>query len=829
MNFECVGKLILAGLSPLAGANIVAAGEAASSQSAATTQGIPADPEIPTILVIGQRRGSVVGNFATEIEFSESDIKTFLARNIAQIVETLDMQLGGNGAANAGPVVLLNGRRVTDFTEYSRLPSELVERVEVLGPDVAAHFGYQPNRKVINIVLKPNFRATTVTVAQAQATSGGWRRSEGAASFVRIAGPARLSIDAAIAGNSHLTEAKRGIGIPPGALDRLATPADRELIAREPEFRTLVPRSSGAEAGASYTRPLSGPTTMTLSGRFSTETKTSRLGLASVDLVVPPDNPYATSPDARFPIRRLIGEYSPLERTSRIRTATASLALDGELARLTWSISAKWSCFQAETVTGGDPDPAPVQQAIDAGETGLDPFGPLPLRLLRLDRSQTARFRSDRTDLAASAQGPVIDLPAGALTANFNVSAAANRIASVVEVGGSESSARLSRNSFVASAGFNLPLASHKAGVIGALGDLSANARLEVQNHSDFGWLTALSYGLTWQPHKRTTVRLSFIDDRSAPSMPLLGNPQTLTPGRRIHDFLSSNDVEILLIEDGNRDLRAEHRRSFEAAFNHRLLTGKRNISISLEYRDVSVRDRIGSVSGAAANFQTTFPERYLRNADGRLVGIDARPFNFAREEIRQLRWGVQLSLPLGKPRSSGTPVQLTSPVGATSRMIGSLSHSWQLRNRVTLREGAPQLDLNGKDVFGYPGNWPRHDVQFQLGFFSGGIGATATAHWRSESRLIDRADVPLAGSRTLSFSDVLLAGLVVNFELGELKAFREGRNWFKGAALSLSVKNILNERLAVRDGNGRTLFSYQPAYFDPAGRTFAIGLRKQF
>jgi iron complex outermembrane receptor protein len=52
---------------------------------------------------------------------------------------------------------------------------------------------------------------------------------------------------------------------------------------------------------------------------------------------------------------------------------------------------------------------------------------------------------------------------------------------------------------------------------------------------------------------------------------------------------------------------------------------------------------------------------------------------------------------------------------------------------------------------------------------------------------------------------------------------------WLRGARISLSVGNLLNSRLQVRDAAGLTPLSYQPGYLDPLGRSVRISIRKLF
>jgi outer membrane receptor protein involved in Fe transport len=42
-------------------------------------------------------------------------------------------------------------------------------------------------------------------------------------------------------------------------------------------------------------------------------------------------------------------------------------------------------------------------------------------------------------------------------------------------------------------------------------------------------------------------------------------------------------------------------------------------------------------------------------------------------------------------------------------------------------------------------------------------------------------------------------------------------------------VRNILDDRIAVRDANGATPYRFQPAFLDPYGRIVRLSVRKLF
>ncbi|MGQ7467313.1 hypothetical protein ACTGW2_11460, partial [Streptococcus suis] len=58
--------------------------------------------------------------------------------------------------------------------------------------------------------------------------------------------------------------------------------------------------------------------------------------------------------------------------------------------------------------------------------------------------------------------------------------------------------------------------------------------------------------------------------------------------------------------------------------------------------------DPIVSFPIALPAVEAAFPDRFLRDAGGRLSQIDARPVNLRRSAQEQIRWGINFVRPLG-------------------------------------------------------------------------------------------------------------------------------------------------------------------------------------
>jgi outer membrane receptor protein involved in Fe transport len=80
-----------------------------------------------------------------------------------------------------------------------------------------------------------------------------------------------------------------------------------------------------------------------------------------------------------------------------------------------------------------------------------------------------------------------------------------------------------------------------------------------------------------------------------------------------------------------------------------------------------------------------------------------------------------------------------------------------------------------------------------------------------------------------LTFSDLTTINLRLFANLGQIPQVARKHPFFRGARLTVSVYNVFDQRLRVRDPNGFTPLGYEPALLDPPGRQFAIAFRKLF
>lgn len=805
------------GASPAAGAATDVASDQQPAPETAQDDPVPEDDagmEDEAIVVTGTRlRGAVLGDIPPEIQLSPRDIRSYGASNIGELLQALAPQTGsGRGRGGGGPVILVNGRRISGFSEIRDLPPEALERVDILPEEVALRYGYRADQRVVNFVLRQRFDAVTAEMTGGLATAGGRAVGEAEINYLLIQGPQRTSAGAQYQRQSALLESERDI-------IRTATGPTSEAG----DFRTLLPQVDTLTLNGTHSR-MFGSVAGTVDGRFIDTRTESLLGL-------PANDP---------------GSRTALVRQSETSNAHLGFALDGSLLPWRWNLIGNLDRVETDTLTDRLEGVAP-----DSAE--------------QVNQSATA-------DLVAN--GPVTDLWAGPLSASLKLSGELRSLDSQSTRAGVFRETSLSRQRVEGQASFDLPVTSTRDGVFDDLGDLSLNLNLNAEHLSDFGTLTTIGYGLNWRPIPDVTILASVTREEGAPGITQLGDPVIATPNVRVFDFVRGETVDITRIDGGNPGLLADNRRVYSFGVNARPFE---NLFLRANYTDIRIDNPIVGFPTATAEIEAAFADRFVRDAQGQLVSIDARPLNFARSERRQLRWNLDFSLPWGAQGRPGGPggagggrrgrfgggdaAAGQSPAGGQTpgaavaggpggprggrgggfggrggggfggfgggggggRIMFGLAHTWRLEDRVLIREGGPQLDFLGGSAAGNSGGTPRHQVEFNAGLFRNGFGARIDGSWQSGTRVTG-----VAGS-DLFFSDRTTVNLRLFANLAQQRDLVRAVPFLRGSRVSLNINNVFDSRIDVRDSAGQTPLSYQPFYQDPLGRSVTISLRKMF
>ncbi|WP_441339462.1 TonB-dependent receptor [Novosphingobium sp. Chol11] len=791
------------------------------------------------IVVTGQpQRGAVLGNIKPEQQLSSADIRALGVTSISEMITELSAQTNGT------PVVLLNGKRISSFSEIQDIPSEAVARVDILPEQVALSYGYAPTQKVANIVLRQRFRAELADLRAATTTDGGRESGSAEAGLLRIRGDNRFTLNVKYNAAASLLESQRGIE------RTVSNPALIDVT----RFRTLSPATESISANATYARALGG-VSMTVNSRVELSDNDTLQGLSAAALAAPiGDGP----------------RYAEFLRDNRldqqIRGTTGHLGLtfNGLLGK-GW----QWSFT-------GNGDVSDTRTRTDRSSS--------------TDRA-SARSRAVTGDLLLS--GPVVDLPAGAVTSSVRVGASANGFEAWSIRNGTERSNDYDRQIASGQVTLDLPITSKARGVLGAVGDIGINVNAAAQELSDFGTLSTLGYGVRWRPIPAVQLLVSANQDRAAPTGNQLSDPVIRTENIPVFDYQSGQTVFVTRVTGGNAQLKESVRDQFRLSATVKPFD-KPNLTLTATYLNSRTSNPIAAFPEPTPAIEDAFDGRFTR-VNGALTEIDARPINYLRSQSEQLRWGFDLSFPLKSriqklveawraagakpedrpkelqdmralfgnrggrgaqrgqdgappppapndsdhPRSQGSfggPGGGGRPGGGFGgpgggrgggggRLSFSLYHTWHFTESILIAPGVPELDLLNGDATGSSGGQPRHEVEARVGYTNNGLGARLSVDWESGTHV----DGALGGTSRLDFGSLATANLRLFANLGQMPSLVKNHPFLRGSRVSIGIDNVFNTRRDVTNATGGTPLRYQPGYLDPLGRTISISFRKLF
>ncbi len=736
------------------------------------------------ILVIATRLGGELDVPQPPVATLDQDqIAAYGAASIADLLVALAPQTGsGRGRGGGFPVVLVNGQRIASFREMRNYPPEAIRKVEVLPEEVALRFGFPPDSRVVNFILKDNFVSRSIEAEQRVPTRGGFQERELEGTLLKIDGPNRFSVTGSTDDTSPLFESERG-------LVQAGTVA---LGAPNPAaYRTLIADSRNFGFNTSWSRGL------------GQDGKGGQLSF----------NANAAHADSRSG-SGLDVLLAPLERISRETTVSGSTGYNTNFGD--WQFSATADATHGETET-----------LIDrVAGSGFD-----------VALSNTERLTSLITMI-----GRPLRLPAGKISVTAKAGYNWSNIASS-DTRSAPMPVSLTRGRITTGVSISLPLTSRRDQVLGALGDISLNFSAGYDRLSDFGALSDWSAGLIWSPTERLGLQVSYIVVEAAPSLTNLGAPATVTFNVPTFDFSRGETVLATISGGGNRALLRETQRDLKFSGNWQL-PFLSNSSLLVEYFRNRSADVTASFPLLTPAIEAAFPGRVTRDAGGRLVAIDRRPITLAQQRGSRLRWGFNLSGAIGKapeggggrPGGGSRPDGAGRPggggMGGMGAMFGGqgrwnvgLFHTWRFSEQVLVAPGGPSLDLLSGDALS-GGGAVRHAMELESGIFHKGFGVRVVGRYNSATAINGSG---LAETSDLRFSGLFGFDLRVYSDLGQQPALTRLSPFFKGARLSLRADNIFDAWQRVTDSNGAVPLSYQRDYIDPRGRVIEIELRKMF
>lgn len=846
------------------------------------------------VVTAAPRRGEVIGDIPPETELDAADVASYGASSVEDLLTAISPQTGSARGRGSGgrPIILLNGQRISGFRELRDLPPEAIERVQVFPEELALRYGYRPDQRVVNFILRENFASFVGEVEHGRSTQGGYNASELEATLTRIGQNGRLNIDVEYEPGSALFESERGI-----VQSRLDEPG----FVDNGEFRTLIGETDTFEVNANYNRRFGDTMSATLSGEVSRTDTTLRLGLPGTSLTIPASSPFARIGANETIFRLLPAVGGTLDRFSDTLDAEAGLSVNGQIDDWRWSLTGNYSSSESDTATDRS-DLSTLVTRIAAGDPSLDPFArDLGLGLgFTVDRSHSV---SQNADANATIAGSPLAMPAGPVTISATSGFEWRAIDSEAERSGVISVADLSRERLFARANVDIPIASRSNLVLGFLGDLSINGNIGYADLSDFGGLVEYGYGLNWEPLDGLSILASVIGEEAAPSVQQLGDPVIVTPNVSVFDFTTGQSVLIDRTTGGNPNLAAEERRDFKLGVNYRFGDNP-EVRLSGEY----VRNRSENVTASfpllTPEIEAAFPDRVTRDAFGNLLAVDARPVTFSEVRSERIRYGINLSGRIGSdddeeeggwrgrrggggegrgrrgrgqgasdaPSSDGTPASDGTPSPDGEAQPEGAAPQGEQANR---GEGTPRSE--GR----------RGGGRGPMGFMRGGRGGGGGGRWqlslyhtyRLDETVLIRPGIPeldlldgsvtsgssptarhsveleggmflggigfrlsgeysgaaridgsgLPGSSDLFFDDIVTFNLRAFFNFGSRPGIVEDMPFLAGSRLALRVDNIFGGVQRITDQNGDVPLAYQPGFVDPRGRYVELSFRKRF
>ena len=586
------------------------------------------------IIVEGQRlRGQLDVEQAPILELNEEDIAAEGVTSVADLITQISDQTGSARGRGGGgrPVILINGIRVGSFREIANYPPEALARVEVFPEEVAQRFGFAPDRRVINLILKDNYRNAEIELEFEGPSRGGNFSNEQELGFLQIADGARINATFEASDISLLTEDERDIIQTPGSVSTVIGDPDQAAV------RSLVDDSRTLEANVSWAKAIiESGVSLSANANYQRDDVRALQGLNIVELTDAVGNSAL----------RTFGENTPLEQSLSIDTfsASGSLTAPANAFRLTTTFDASLS--ESEQQFDQRADVSGLQADALAGLLAID--GILPSTV---DAGfDIARTRSISASSLTTLRGPIADLPGGELLATFdlgydwtNLESSDTRNNVPVD---------LTRGDLTTGANLVIPITSRRTGFADALGSFTLNLQAGLQHLSDFGTLGDFTAGLTWSPVRSLDLSVSYIDREVAPTLTQLGNPEVEFLNTPVFDFVNNETVLATVITGGNQDLLAETQRDWKFAANWQLpfWQGSR---FSVEYirnRSDDVTNSLGTVSG---NIEAAFPDRFIRDADGTLLSVDRRFVTFSETRSERLSFNLNFRGTIGA--GSGT------------------------------------------------------------------------------------------------------------------------------------------------------------------------------
>lgn len=801
---------------------------------------IGAEPVSDEIIVTAESYGKA--RVAAESEFDETAISAHGADSIQQLLQKLTPWIDPSGDE---PIVLINGEPAGFDRSILGYPSEALSRLEVLKPEAASEYGQPAGKRVVNLVLKRKFSSLNADLGADWATAGGQSGQRASVARTAINERLRWNVQARVSRDSPLWKYKRNtrrrdglfdgrgllVGVDGGELDPFLSdlvgaqvdftglPLDRSAAVWDLDdfadlagqsdpvdparYETLMPRRRSASLSLGLTRPV-GAWNISLNLQASQSDNQSYRGPAMAQILWRRDHP-ASPFSGDVLVVRPIGSIRALAARGKSRSLGASVSANGRILGWQNNFGVNFNRSWNESALENGVETAALQAAIDEG--GALPLAELGPEWLAISRNEG---RTDNLSAQWNAQKPVITLPAGDVSLSLGANGSVGRSARTQWNGyGAPQADRSNRGQWQSQISLNVPINRDRAGLlplpVNLSFDLSASASQSSGGRTQKRW----SLGANLEPWTWLQLRGSMDRMEMAPGFDQLDGARDEQVSR-VFDYARQEMAEVIWIRGGNPALRRGRQQSLSLSAMLRPL-GPSGLSLNVAYRRSESMNGISALPELTPAVEAAFPERIERDAEGRLVRIDARSINLLSDSNSNISSGLTLRWPME-----------TSPTGgeAAWQFQASVNHRMQLSAERRIRAGLPVIDLLGGDS-----GQSRHNLSGQITASRMGLGMTLSANWASAGRL--RGEGGDKGG--LRFKPPLTTNLSLYLEPDRLWPGLKKRGLWKGLRISLDVQNLTNQYRRVLRDDGTTPPGFGRDDVDPLGRTMRIQLRKKF
>lgn len=733
------------------------------------------------IIVTGHRPPTQLDGVTPDDEFEPADIATYGAETVGELVSRLEQRTGEPLSS-----VLINGRRLAGTTDISGLPPEALQRVEILPTSAASRFGYAPNQKVLNLVLRSRFNFKSFELGVSTTTDGGNAIGTAGLRYANILDERRINASISYRRVAGLVGSERSPGDvtdTPGALD--------EEYGLSP-FRSLVPRADSLTFTGGYSRPV-GKANLDLTAEANATSDARLAGLYN--------DGHETLPYSRI-----------MRQRSRTQSARLGATISGSAGSMFWSVlgnaEAGLTNFAAALVPVGGRNAGASKPTLPLHVTD----GQIPETLPPSVSSTTYAYA-----LTASVGGPVVRLPAGPISMNLQFGLAQNRTS--VQIHGDAATGTTDiYGTLNGQASLAIPIINRASRTFGWVGDLSLNNDIGYLRSNSAGSAITKNYTISWSPLSGLNLSAGRGYTPSLPSSGQLSLPTIVRGGVLAFDQLSGQTVEITQISGGNPSLSEQNNKSLNLRANANKTIGRTSLSLSGSYDDETIDRPVLVVTTPNSDIERFFPERFTRGSDGRLLTLDTRPFNGVSQSRGRLSWNINVSGVVVSRRNGDQPARkdITDAGSAGgARWSVSFGHETLLSDTLKIRAGSPSIDLTSNPSTPAGAASSRHRVNVQAGLAEGKNGVNLSGSWRSRVRTRENGKLGrLTYSPLLRFDAELFTGIGSGDKEQSLSS---------KLRLKLTIENLFNRKLQVYDSRGIHPLALSPDVIDPLGRVVRL------